>query len=867
MRSLWLPALLASLLCGQEPQKSALPGLDDADPVRAELARRGLCATPPAALPIDALRALAAGTGASAERARSVLRWHGLLPPDAGLLGVPPAELVAVATSGRSDAAARALRWLVFAVSPLPEALLAAADGDPNFRSRLLEVLAERPRQGAATHVRRWLAAGDLQADEQLQALAALPPGTLSLAQARTVWAGLADPGRMRWAQLAAARLGPAVADQLVPEIGRQLLGSDAEAAVNLHWLTAITPAGAAQLFEQVFAAAAPKLQESICTWCERRAPDELARRVQAALDGQIGLAPALLDRAGPHLDTTARQARVAALLRSPQRELALTALSLLLRARIYLPAMLDLTLDESARTRELELVLALGPQLVPATAYARCLADPREEVVALACRALAAPGLPPALEATLRALATGPEGAVAASARRTLLVFGSDESAKLVYAACPGPEDRAQVAALLAERPRAWTMATLLATLGELRLAAGPAGPEGESWQAEIELLRALVRLGHAPAVATLIARTGDLEAAQLRALRDLLVPALEPEHVRHLLALLDRREAPLTPARRRELAIWLARRPDLAGEAALTRLRAHDRDPEVQLEALRGLLRTGARDRVREEVAGWLAGQVPGSEASELVAYEVLGMAEPPVPEEALVFAARLALLAPLAVPYVEIERALAPFPQGLQGAYNELFPIVDLVRRADPVTAQAAFRSVAAQVRAHPQAHALGRVRVVTLMAQLAAHEAVFAAVGPVLAELALAIPEADTRWAAPCELVLVRAAERRGDHAFAAQAYARALAAFVRWPHLPSTERAFLGEEDPWSAEMPLAALAAKAHLCAARAALHARDLSAARRELALAEDLGLGDAACTREAAALARELSTPETRR
>src|SRR5690606_31678712 len=165
----------------------------------------------------------------------------------------------------------------------------------------------------------------------------------------------------------------------------------------------------------------------------------------------------------------------------------------------------------------------------------------------------------------------------------------------------------------------------------------------------------------------------------------------------------------------------------------------------------------------------------------------------------------------------------------------------------RQVPSPTIGPALAGAADEARANPNASYASRHRLSRLLELLAREDRLRAVAAPV-ARAIVATPDLDAMMLGPAEMILAEDAERRGDHAAAAAHWRAAARGLLRMPPEPVFRRTFVG--DTWLAQgrLPAAFLAARPHVCDARAALAAGDHERARSALAKARILGALDQA-------------------
>lgn len=866
--------LLIVATCGAlRSQGDLLAGLASRDAADRELARRTLHRLPLAQLPVDGLlRLLVHVDEHVVAAAASVLLHHAagaaelrlLARHDSALvralvLGVLDDTALAAALDDREPSVRQRAVIVLEDRGRLDDAGLAHALEDPDDtvaaialavvlhervplapalldglrsagRKRVLAGLVAQPRASAVPWLERIIATGDdaFEPDEQLLARAALPGDRLDAGMVRDLLRralALEDVGAVH---TACARLAPNVADGLVGWAGAAL-AEDVPIATLLPCLSNLSPRGEEHLLG-VARTQPQDVCETVLQWLASRGSQRLGEQVAAALEGEIALEPYLLRRAGDHLDTPARVARVEGLLSSAlDEQVQQLAFFALLDAHHYSPSLLAFALAEAgggvSRVRRL---LQLPLARLPADAWIALLQSERQEVRVLACNALTTGAYPEAVERVLVELMTH-DPAVAPAAVRALVAFGSEATVRMLWPRLSAAT-RVQSVQALCDRQLPWIAVLLREERGRLE-------------QAQVDLadeygavLLALAELGDGGAFERFVEDLGQRSLAILRRARETMVAGLLPAHAGALQRWL---RAPTPEAAQLEILGWLAQRPDLDLRQTLVQLE-RDGSEELRDEARRALL-VGAgaapfHARLRQRITvGFDAGDRD-------LAHEVIGALRPPLSAEAIDLLARVVLLEPLADLRVAAARASetglarsAEFPLHL--------PVVDLLRRGEAVGA-GVFAQVADEARAHAHSALLDGRCLGHFVLALAPFPDLRAGLGPTLAQLLLEAAGADEAWRGPAELLLAEAAERDGRFEAAAELYQRAVRGLLRQPLPPLARRALLGDAAELGARA--AALAARPFACRVRAALARGDRDAARVALTLAADLAVGD---------------------
>jgi hypothetical protein len=888
----------AAGLAAQDEKLSAVQDLRSPDAERAAAARRRLWFAPAVSLPADALHAALADPDPRVARAAAeLLLHHGVADdrlrallargePELRIVALPRAEddevrallddaedpelriaalyeledrgrlegrELAAAIGGDAEELARAaLEIALCERAPFPVALV--DDLDARGRQRMVESLAERPRRATRPWLELLLEGSELPAGTRLLAIAALPPEAIDLPLAKEVVVAAAQPETTNAAHTAALRFPSAVADALVGFAHARLERGDPVQAI-LPCLHRVSALGERQVLAlaQVLPAATV---EEICAWLAGR--DSLAglrEQSAAALDGAIPLAPHLLRRAGPQIDTPARIERVTAVLTGSDAALRPLAFHALIAGGVFVPEMLeharapglgqgsDAATPWSSRAQRVRDLLRLPPAVLPDDVLRELLADEDPSVVVHACRALERAPLPAALEPDVLACAHR-VGEVRDIASRVLLARGSRAIVQEWWDAASDDERTAAVPWLYS-RAEPW-VAELLAR-ERARVAAG-----GDAASADLrqELALGAALLGDRDAVAWLLDALPRLRIDLLRRCAPALTRALSAADVERL------RPHVLGPQRlpdaaREEVVRWLAARPDLDVAPLLREVHRADDAMEIRAAALGGLLLGPDAEELHGRLRAAMAR--PLTEDDRELAFEILGSARHPLRPLDLETVARLVLVAPLADPELAANDAARDLVHG--GEYPFHAPVVDLLRREEEPDVTA-FARVADDLARDPRRYRLSGRCLGHLLREVARVPRLREALAPLLARLLLTTPDADPRMAGIAHLVLGEAAERAERHGEAADHFGRAARALLRSRLPPLLERAILGPDGSAGGALIAAALSARGPLAQARAALARGDAAAARTALAAARELAEGDARSEREVAAL-----------
>lgn len=883
-RAVSVVLLLSGFLVGQPPSKH-IEGLQSADAVTAEIARRNLCQLPRSDLPEDKLVALLrSGRRQVREGAIAVLLHHGvareelgrfLEGPDTGakqqVLALASDErlgqivvgekgpiraaalgllsdrgrlqdaLLAQAIQSQDEALVEcACRILVLERSPFAMKVAEAAI-DSQGRQILLELLAARPRLGAGPWLLRLLDQDKLVAKDRILAIQALPASWMNKRLAREVVtaAGGGDGAAGFGCRVAAARFPPALADAMVPAVVHQIQAGSRAGDV-LPCLVQATAAGEQELLAQGEKLGSIAAAE-ICSWLAARRAKVLERRIQDALVGKSAFEPHLLRLAGPYLKTPAQVARVVKYLDGGDLKLQVLAFEELLEAKVYHPSMLSHAVEAQDGGRRALRLLNLPRQVLPEKALLELLATRDIHVFARACQLLATGGrLSKELEARLlEVLEEDQTGVLRRPAQHTLLVAGSEAAGTRVWNDMSTQTKRTNGIDWLIQRPQPWSREFLLKERQGLE-ALKQRDRDGERYYHRV--LLALAALGDRGAGEQLLALAHELDPDLLRRGKATLLRKLTDKQAASLEKLLTDTTGRLGEEQRVELLEWVAARPDLVPDlkALLRRLWKKDSSYEIRLGALRSLLRGPGAGEIYKEVTATLA--KPLDDEQEEVVFEVVGSLALPLSHDAMDFLARVTLLAPLAEPRAEVERSMVLGWNGTRGEYPLLRPVANLLRRDAKARPAKSFRPVAESL---PPA-LINRRRLGLFLSLIAIRDSLFQDLGPVLARAILHAPDRSDDFLGPAHLALAQRAEEDGDDAGAARHYRSAGRHMLRRQLPRFLERAFLGEADPLLGYHPMADLAARPHLCDARVLMRGKEWSAARTALASARDLAFGD---------------------
>lgn len=876
MRPVWaLAVVLATALPAQQDLVGDLVG---DRPVPRQRAVRTLLSLPPAELPVAALMAAlpdARAAGVLAARAdRRLLAplfaqhrpeaWLAALPaaPTPWLLGtladvdadgelraralaelqdrgeLRGSELAALLGSEDDDVARTAAALLVYEWREWPPDFWQALRTQPRGRSALLSVLAEAPRQAGFSLATAVARDADSSEGDRLLAIAAMPGDQLDRDLARAVVhaAASADDEVRRAMRLAAARLPDRLADSMIGELHQALLrGTPAMSLLPL--LDRLGPKGQQALLG-LCAVLDPAAREVLVRPLQQSQSPALRERARAALDGEIPLEPWLLGTAAPLLDREARIARVAALLDDGAAATQMLAFDTLREAKVYVPAMLQFAQAGDADPQRLRRLVELGSERVPVKVFeaALQLADAR----GAALLALERAPLPPRLEAVVLDLAgrdDKPDAADAEAACRLLMVSGSENAGRAAWALVRRQPRRATAAVdWLAQGHRPWVPQLWLTELAE----AARAAPERRLDAELLDKIRlALAESGDRRTIDELVATASARSPTFVRRCRH----ALPDLNVARADRLIDGALACRNPDTAVEILLWAAQCDDDAVQQRLLQIWRDSDDLEVLEATVRGLLQGPQRAALLQQLQAALRdGRF--DDRIEVLAYGVVASMPERLGEADVELLARLLLVAPLGEPDAELHRA-DMFAEGRAG-FPMASAVVDRLRRDQDAPIVAVFTRVARQVAARPDARLLARQRLLCLWTAAAAVPQRQRELGAATAALLLAIPDLDGRGDGAAHWFLGLAAEAAADFAGAAAHFEAAAHRLLRLPQQRLWARILLGDRDVAAGRDPWAALAARAPLCRARAALAAGDREAALPLLAAAREFAGAD---------------------
>ncbi|MEZ5964730.1 MAG: hypothetical protein R3F56_12860 [Planctomycetota bacterium] len=734
----------------------------------------------------------------------------------------------------------RAADLLAHAALPAA-ATLAAIAAEPVARQRLLRALVDHPRPDYVDWLQHWID-DPADATTSLFAIAALPPDAQTPAHARLVLRLFDAQTPPFLTDLAAARFSTRVADGLVSAAHAALL--DGKRIGDLLPLFLNVSTGGEEHLLGLAGTVPPADREAVCRWLELRDSPALARRVAAALDGEIALEDVWLQRAGPQLTNPARVARVVQVLEEPEPR-CIAAFEVLVEAGRYDPRMLRLIEGDDASIERARHLLRLPRDVLPNTVVHGLLRHRDGSVRLAAVHALAVPHPRDEDQAALAALlAEDADDGVRAACARALTAFGDDGRAQAAFAVAFGSAFGEEAVEWLLQRPRPFGRSLL----------AGVRAERSSRRQLD-DLETGMVRLGDHALLPALLARVGELPPRLVRRLQPVLA-AIDDRAVVGVLAAAAV-DPELSVALREPLVAALAARADTDTEL-LRRIFVREDDDGIRAAALQGLLGTEVGRAMLAEL-GAKIGTRSLQRSDEDLAFEVLGAARLPLASDVVALAARLVLVAPLASPVAEADRTLSD--AGVVADYPLVQPLGELIRRAPRREHGEAIAAAVAAAVAHPEAHALSRRRLGHLLSFLAWSPEAYDAAAPALARAMVAAPDTDISWLGPAWLEVARDAEANDRLAAAASAYEAALGPFLRDPRPAVQRRRFLPDPDPARGRVPLAAVAARPSLLRARLALARGDLAAARRELDAARPLATCDRATLTEIAALADEIA------
>ncbi len=753
---------------------------------------------------------------------------------DAGALDVATAvAALGCASAEVADSTAAIVRheWL-----QIPPELLDALQQAPAAALTLARELALAPRAAFVPLAERELADPRVTGDRRCLWLAVrgMP---LTLAEGgivlQTLVQGEADDG----CHAAFAVLPSLVADALVAKVHGLLLTEKVGVGAVVPWFDRLSDQGRARLLS-LAVTLPPGPGSEICQYVIDHAPRVYEQRAAAALDGEVPLERLWLQRAAPLLDRPARIERVISLLTDEQAapELRRAAFETLAKAQVVDARVLD-WVDESADASRspLRRLLDVAVENIPAQRLLVWLQGTPE----ISNAALVALGRRPTLESELVSALMAPIEAAGGVAglwcERAAIVVAMRAEPKALTAAWPllrKHPDFSALAQALSQRREPAVRALLL---DELRAPAGE-GVDAKARDLQLAAVRlALVTLGERAQLVQLVAQSPQLSPAFVRRCTALDEP-LDADLARSLIAAARQADEALAA----ELLAWAARCPAPELVPLWIDVRANMDGFEPQEIALRALCAGGHRAALVAELrAAITSGQ--WSDELDSMRYEIVAtMAEPKSPQD-LQLLAELVLLAPLAEPDAERERA-ERWPDGSHG-FPFVAAIAQALRGTDPTAVRTAFDAVAARWRAHPQRQQLARQGLLVLWRSLEADRPVQLAVGMATCGCLDELP--GDVGAGPAAWFAMQRHEAEGRPEAAAAAARVASRCLLRLADTRREARLFLGERDPAGGVDPWAALAAAAPWFEAQVQQHE---SVRQQLLARARDLAGHDRA-------------------
>ncbi|MCB9886068.1 MAG: hypothetical protein H6838_11280 [Planctomycetes bacterium] len=753
---------------------------------------------------------------------------------DAGALDV---ATVVAALGGASAEVADSVAAIVrHEWTQIPAQLLEALQQDPAAALPLARELALAPRSAFVPLAEHELADERVTGDRRCLWLA-VRGRPLTLAEAgvvlETLVGGAADDG----CHAAFAVLPSLVADALVAKVHGLLLQGKVEVGAVVPWFDRLSDKGRARLLS-LAVTLPPAPASEICQYVIDYAPRVYEERAAAALDGEVPLERLWLQRAAPLLDRPARIERVIAVLTDEQAspELRRAAFETLAKAQVADERVLDWVDDSAdAQRSPLRRLLDVAVESIPATRLRDWLLSTPE----ISTAALVALGRRPTLEPELLRTLLAPieeAGCVAGLwCERAAIVIALRATPKDLLAAWPLLRTHPDFSALaqVLSRRREPEVRELL--LGELR-AAAPDGVDEKARDLQLAAVRlALVTLGERAQLAQLVAQSPQLSPSFVRRCTALDEP-LDVDLARSLIAAARQADEALAA----ELLAWAARCPAPELVPLWVDVRSTMDGFEAQEIALRALCAGGHRAALVAELrAAITSGQ--WSDDLDSMRYEIVATMGEPKSAADLQLLAELVLLAPLAEPEAERERA-ERWPDGSHG-FPFVAAIAQALRGADAVAVQAAFDAVMTTWRAHPQRQLLARQGLVVLWRSLEADRSVQRAVGMATCGCFDELP--GDVGAGPAAWFAMQRRAEEGRPADAAAAARIAIEHLLRYADSRRDARLFLGERDPAAGVDPWAALAAAPHWFEAQAQ---RDVSVRKQYLARARDLAGHDRA-------------------
>lgn len=748
---------------------------------------------------------------------------------DAGALDV--ATVVAALGCSCAEVADSAAAIVRHEWVQIPGELLQALEATPAAAIVLARELAIAPRAAFVPLAEHELADAKVTGDLRCLWLA-VRGKPLTLAEAGVVLdvlvGGDADDG----CHAAFAVLPSLVADALVAKVHGLLLQEKVDVASVVPWFDRLSDQGRSRLLS-LAVTLPPEPASQICQYVIDVAPHVYEERAAAALDGAVPIERLWLQRASPLLDRPERIERVIAVLTDDQApaELRRVAFETLAKAQVADARVLD-WVDEAAATERspLRRLLDVAVERIPAARLRVWLLGTPE----ISTAALAALGrrhvLEPELVSALLAPIEEAGGVAGLWCERAAIVIALRAAPKDLAAAWPllrTHPDFSALAQVLSKRREPEVRELLLA---ELR-AAAPEGVDAAARDSQVAAVRlALVTLGERAQLAKLVAQSPRLTPSFVRRCTALEEP-LGVDLARSLIAAARQADEDLAG----ELLAWAARCP----AAELTPLWIDVRKTmdsfEAQQVALRALCAGDHRAALVDELrAAIRSGQ--WTDDLDAMRYEVVATMGDEKTAADLELLAELVLLAPLAEPEAERERA-ERWPEGTHG-FPFLAAIAQELRGAEPTTVMLGFRAVVQRWREHPQRLQLSRQGLLVLWRSLEADRVVQRAVGMATCACVLELPGGDL-GVGPASWFAMQEFEAAGKPQEAAAAARTAIAQFLRRPAHRRDARLFLGERDPVGGVDPWAALAAAPawHLATGSAAPLRQQQYAIARDLA------------------------------
>ncbi len=758
--------------------------------------------------------------------------------------------LVKALRSDVEDLAEVACRLVVFERSPFPIAIAEKLADAPKAKLRLITWLADRPRTQSGPWLERILAKDELTEMERVLAINSLPSERILHKLALLVMdaAASSDVAISNRAGYAAARFEPRIADKLIAEFEIRVRAGTPVSAL-LPCLERISTNGEGILLQQALRSAST-VRADIFHWLSSRESKLVNEYVARALDSAKPFPKELIRLAGTVLTTPKRIARIVDFLADGER-VSVNAFSTLIEAEVYHPTMLEFAVNEGivGEGRRLWHLLKLPLAKLPLEVFVETLEAGDFIACSYAVNSLARGRIPKKLEPMILEYAeSSVHVQLQASSARALILWGTEAAGRKAWVAMRKGDHTALAIRWLMEKPKPWCYEILLKERERLTT--------HRTKENRSSLHRILIAL----------AKLGD-RGANDELVRE--IPRLAPEEMRQVQKLMDRflktadlaklarkylhvqegdpderteREGDLGEERRVELLEWFLARKDLDLGSLLAELWTKDGSYEVRLVALRGLL---ARDSEK------LHGQIykllakPYGHDQQDLAFEIVGGGlGDPITAKGLELLAHVVLRAPLTNPKQEIQYSIDQTFGSARGAYPVLTPAANLLRRDEHVKPRAAFEKVAAQITT--RRFVLNRQRLGLFLIGIARRDELLDELGPVIARLILAAPDLSTEFVGPAQMLLADEAETAGDYEKAAGLYAAASRAWSREVVPLQIRRALLGAVDPVARYHPIAALAARAPMCRARASIADGQMAKAKRQLLRARDLAEGD---------------------